>query len=438
MFVETFPCKFFHSRNFCIHGDGCRFSHAPLTDETRELLAVVLQQDTNKPSASTPTSAINANIDAPAQPQPPQPTPLMSVDTSAMAPLVGMAAPPLIPQDHPPRPPWEGMPPPQLPPPPMMIPPHFSDVPPPRLPPDPSIRPPDQKLGILPTPPAYMKLVPANPPVAPPQLPLNANISAAVQDPRSSGDPRMIQQHVPKPPQGIGLIVPSQVETQPPQLQQQKKKEIPHEAEHIIEPEKTEGDDPSASLPHFQPLEPPKEVTRQKPHFIPDLPTSSITDLAGVDASLPSHLARPSNVTHHAIDQSPLRPRDSKSKYSHLKVKSKSARPTMQVEEQPQSIIKKRDNVQKSILKRAADKPIEPFSMFSQGSSPNPSFGDIQPVFSRRTNNENSKEAEDNAEDKPTTDDKTTKDSSVPYYAMFDTGFGSGLQIESAFGSLED
>ena len=443
LFAETFPCKFFHSRNFCIHGDSCRFSHVPLTDETRELLAVVLQQDT-KSSASTPTAVINANIDATTQPHPPQPTPLMSVDTSAMAPLVGMAAPPLIPQDHPPRPPWEGMPPPQLPPPPIMMLPHFADVPPPRLPPDPNIRPPDQKLGILPTPPAYMKLVPSNPPtLSPPQLPINANISAAIQDPRSSGDPRMSQQHVPKLPQGIGFIAPLHKEMPPPQeQQQQQQKEIPQEANAIVEQEKTEGDEAGDNLPRFQPLEPPKEVARQKPHFIPDLPTSSLTDIAGVDTSLPSHLARPSNVTHHAIDQSPLRPRDSKSKYSHLKVKSRSAKPTMQVEEQSQPIIRK-DNVQKSILKRAADhdKPIEPFSMFSQSNSQrdeNPSFGEIQPVFSRRTNNESNKEAEDKAEDKPATDDKTTKDSSVPYYAMFDTGFGSGLQIESAFGSLED
>jgi len=440
LFAETFPCKFFHSRNFCIHGDGCRFSHAPLTDETRELLAAVLQQDTKSSAASTPTSAINANIDAPPQPQPTQPTPLMSVDTSAMAPLVGMAAPPLMPQDHPPRPPWEGIPPPQLPPPPMMIPPNFPDVPPPRLPPDPSLRPPDQKLGILPTPPAYMKLVPGNPPPIPaPSLPpMNAsNMSAAIQDPRSSGDPRMNQQHAPKMPQGIGFIAPVHEEMQPPQQQKQQQK-ISQENEIIIEQENVEEDEASDNLPHFQPLEPPKEITRLKPHFIPDLPTSSVADLAGVDASLPSHLSRPTNVTHHAIDQSPLRPRDSKSKYSHLKVKSRSAKPTMQAEEPLQPIVTKKDNVQKSILKRAADKTMEPFSMFSHSQHDgNPSFGEIQPVFSSRTNTEG-KEAEAKAEDKPATDDKTDKDSSVPYYAMFDTGFGSGLQIESAFGSLED
>lgn len=35
---ETFPCKFFHSFSKCFQGDGCRFSHEPLTDLTRKLL----------------------------------------------------------------------------------------------------------------------------------------------------------------------------------------------------------------------------------------------------------------------------------------------------------------------------------------------------------------------------------------------------------------
>ncbi|CAB3981099.1 zinc finger CCCH domain-containing 6 [Paramuricea clavata] len=35
---EEFPCTFFHTRNHCSSGNTCKYSHAPLTDETREIL----------------------------------------------------------------------------------------------------------------------------------------------------------------------------------------------------------------------------------------------------------------------------------------------------------------------------------------------------------------------------------------------------------------
>lgn len=433
--LETFPCKFFHSRNFCIHGDSCRFSHAALTDESRELLATVLQQDTKQPGAGTPVAANPSNTNEVIQPQP---KPLMSVDTSAMAPLVGGAAPPLMQQDHPPRPPWDGAIPLQ---PPMMIPPpHFgSNSAGPRQLPEPTssnvVRPPEQKLGILPTPPAYMKLIPDNQQIPVPAMNINPNINTAVQDPRNSCDPRMNQQQqVFKRHQelSIELSAPHGEVSSDEALMVQSKEQD----------DQSDDDDAKqidGSFPLFQPLEPPKELSRQKPHFIPDLPSPSVGTIDDVDASLPSHLSRPSNIPHHSIDQSPSRPRNLKSKYSHLKVKSRTSKPATSSDEHLQPLTAKRDNTHKSILKKTVDKPKEPFSMYSHSimEESNTGYG----IFTDRTSAIiSSKEDKSNGPEKAASDsDKTaTKDSSVPYYAMFDTGFGSDLQIDSAFGSLED
>uniref|UniRef100_UPI00358F2D7E zinc finger CCCH domain-containing protein 8 isoform X2 n=1 Tax=Myxine glutinosa TaxID=7769 RepID=UPI00358F2D7E len=51
---DDFPCKFFHTGTNCFQGDSCRFSHQPLTDETRIILQKVLNVPQNAEDPTDP------------------------------------------------------------------------------------------------------------------------------------------------------------------------------------------------------------------------------------------------------------------------------------------------------------------------------------------------------------------------------------------------
>lgn len=58
--LDTFPCKFWHTRGHCLDGSNCRFSHGPLTNDQRQNLAKRIEHDT-KEQQTAPSAPIDFN-----------------------------------------------------------------------------------------------------------------------------------------------------------------------------------------------------------------------------------------------------------------------------------------------------------------------------------------------------------------------------------------
>lgn len=66
--LSSFPCKFFHTRGYCLDADTCRFSHEPISEEARHELQRKIEQEQqvrqgNVVTSSDVTSGKIASID---------------------------------------------------------------------------------------------------------------------------------------------------------------------------------------------------------------------------------------------------------------------------------------------------------------------------------------------------------------------------------------
>jgi hypothetical protein len=395
------PCKYHNSPTGCYRGDQCRFSHDPLTGETEDILQQVLKMDKQKKQQAPP---LGSSAGYPPSDHPPRvKQPLLPTPPHLLAELSERGI---------------------IPPQPRMS--YFSDV-------DPQTDP-------------YQSPRPTHFATPPPadtvsSLPSLMSVEPASVDPRSSRGKPEEPIREGNFPQSCDVDMP--VEQPPPLFQG-----IPP----LMQQPVTQST-PPASTHSSAPPDP------RKPH---ERPTPRQSELAE-----PLYAEQSSSPEQPPPDK----PRSGASKYPHLRVRKKNSprdfiplsvdsREDNPGQKVPQEDPRRRQEIfqmPKSLHDSSSlDKPLDPVALFGNASQDTPTqgqdhdnlytskpkYGEIllprQPTgVVKETNTATNQMPQDNEHTADTPESQEDDATTVPYYAMFDTGLGGDeLEIDSAFGTL--